>query len=132
MPLRRLTHLHLNSNFNPSRTTNRAATKTWADLSYFLPRLPERLQTLTFGSLGRSEQFFSVEQSLVWCTAQKSERKDHRRTSSSSKHGSRHSRSSHSTKKWWHVEVPYVLNERIKMLAKWGSPLLLDEVYLYK
>ena len=129
LPLRHLTHVQLNCNFNPSRTANRSPTKTWADLEDFLPRLPDRLQTFTFGSLGRSEQFVSVRKSLVRCIAviKTSSSSHNSRRSKDSKHSS-----SRKSKRRWKIEMPDHMKDRIHMLSKWGSPMRLDEVYLYR
>ncbi|KAF3904182.1 hypothetical protein AA313_de0208976 [Arthrobotrys entomopaga] len=127
-PLRRLKHLRLHVNMNPSRTANIPPESTWADLVHFLPKLPERLQTLTFGSLGKNEEYLSVSDSLVKCVAYSgsppSKRKGEKRINSDGVWSGRGT-------KWWKVEVPSYLKDRIGVLERWGVRLKLDELYLY-
>ncbi|EPS43700.1 hypothetical protein H072_2314 [Dactylellina haptotyla CBS 200.50] len=128
LPLRRLKHLRLHVNMNPSRTANIPPESTWADLVHFLPKLPERLQTLTFGSLGKNEEYISVSNSLVKCVAYSSsppsKRKGEKRLNSDGVWSGRGT-------KWWNVEVPSYLKDRIGVLERWGVRLKLDELYLY-
>lgn len=125
--LRRLKHLRLHINMNPSRTANIPPESTWLDLMNFLPKLPDRLQTLTFGSLGRNEEYLSVSDSLVRCTAYSgnmpAKRKDKRLTTDGVWSGRGN--------KWWKVEVPTYLKDRIAVLERWGVRLKLNELYLY-
>ncbi|KAF3175745.1 hypothetical protein TWF225_008855 [Orbilia oligospora] len=127
-PLRRLKHLRLHVNMNPSRTANIPPESTWADLVHFLPKVPERLQTLTFGSLGKNEEYVSVSDSLVRCVAYSSnppsKRKGDKRLNSDGVWSGRGS-------KWWKIEVPGYLKDRITILERWGVRLKLDELYLY-
>ncbi|KAF3938084.1 hypothetical protein ABW19_dt0205469 [Dactylella cylindrospora] len=127
-PLRRLKHLRLHVNMNPSRTANIPPEFTWADLVQFLPKLPERLQTLTFGSLGKNEEYLSVSDSLVRCVAYSghapSKRRGEKRLTMDGVWSGRGT-------KWWKVEVPTYLRDRISVLERWGVRLKLNELYLY-
>ncbi|EWC48671.1 hypothetical protein DRE_01893 [Drechslerella stenobrocha 248] len=126
--LRRLKHLRLHVNMNPSRTANIPAESTWSDLIRFLPKLPDRLQTLTFGSLGKNEEYLSVSDSLVRCVAYSghapSKRKSEKRLATDGVWSGRGS-------KWWKIEVPAYLKDRVSVLERWGVRLKLDELYLY-
>ncbi|KAK6350301.1 hypothetical protein TWF696_006532 [Orbilia brochopaga] len=127
--LRRLRHLRLHVNMNPSRTANIPPESTWADLVRFLPKVPDRLQTLTFGSLGKNEEYTSVSESLVRCVAYSGNPPSRRKSEKTrlTSDGVWSGRGS----KWWKIEVPSYLKDRISVLERWGVRLKLDELYLY-